>query len=33
MYHMHLNQYGAAIRKFDPIGFEVGYREWCRENG
>jgi hypothetical protein len=20
--------YGAAIRKYDPIAFEVGYNEW-----
>lgn len=20
--------YGAALRKYDPIAFEVGYREW-----
>lgn len=32
MYHMWSNQYGKALRKHDPIGFEVGYNEWCREH-
>lgn len=27
-YHMSLNQYGTALRKFDPIAFEVGYNDW-----
>ena len=22
------NRYGTALRKFDPIAFEVGYNEW-----
>jgi hypothetical protein len=22
------NKYGTAIRKYDPIAFEVGYNEW-----
>lgn len=22
------NRYGTAIRKFDPIAFNVGWREW-----
>ena len=22
------NKFGTAIRKYDPIGFEVGYNEW-----
>ncbi len=24
--------YGTALRKYDPISFEVGYREWKSEN-
>lgn len=24
-------KYGTAIRKHDPIGFEVGFNEWKRE--
>jgi len=28
MYHMWKNQYGEALRKYDPIGFQVGYNEW-----
>jgi hypothetical protein len=28
MYHMWRNLYGEAIRKYDSIGFEVGYNEW-----
>ncbi len=23
--------YGRRLRRRDPIAFEVGYREWCRE--
>lgn len=23
--------WGTALRKHDPIAFEVGYKEWCRE--
>ncbi len=26
------NKYGLATKKFDPIGFNVGYNEWKREN-
>jgi hypothetical protein len=27
------NQYGEALRKYDPIGFEVAYNEWkMKEN-
>jgi len=32
MYHMWKNEYGAAIRQYDPVGFEVGYNEWVKEN-
>jgi len=28
MYHKWRNEYGVAIRKYDPIAFEVGYNEW-----
>lgn len=28
MAEMNLQQYGSAIRKFDPIAFNVGYNEW-----
>lgn len=28
MRHMWQSKYGEAIRKFDPIAFEVGYGEW-----
>lgn len=28
MAFMWQNKYGTAIRKHDPIGFEVGYNEW-----
>ena len=31
MYHMWRQHYGQAIRKYDPIAFEVGYREWERD--
>ena len=24
------DKYGTALRKYDPIGFEVGYKEWRR---
>lgn len=25
-------KYGTALRKYDPIAFEVGYQEWKREH-
>jgi hypothetical protein len=28
MAHMWQNKYGTAIRKYDPIGFQVGYNEF-----
>ena len=28
MNEMWSNKYGTAIRKHDPIAFEVGYNEW-----
>jgi hypothetical protein len=28
MLHMWKNQYGTAVRKYDSIGFEVGYKEY-----
>jgi hypothetical protein len=31
MYHMHLNLYGQALRKYDPIAFEEGYNDWRRK--
>jgi hypothetical protein len=30
MAEMNLQQYGKAVRKFDPIAFNVGYNEWKR---
>ena len=27
-HYMLKNQYGEALRKYDPIGFEVAYDEW-----
>jgi hypothetical protein len=32
MSHMWKDWYGTALRKFDPIAFQVGYNEWVREN-
>ena len=29
MAHMWQKRFGTAIRKYDPIGFQVGYQEWC----
>ena len=26
------NLYGTAIRRYDPIAFEVAYHEWERQN-
>jgi hypothetical protein len=28
MLYMWKNKYGSAIRKYDPIAFTVGFREW-----
>jgi len=28
MLQMWTNKFGEAIRKFDPISFNVGYNEW-----
>lgn len=28
MFYMWSKQYGKAMQKHDPIGFEVGYNEW-----
>jgi len=28
MLHMWKKQWGTATRKYDPIGFEVGYKEY-----
>lgn len=25
-------RYGSALRKYDPIAFQVGYKEWYQEN-
>lgn len=25
-------EYGTALRKYDPIAFEIGYREYINEN-
>lgn len=27
---MRSGKYGMLVRKYDPIGFEVGYNEWKR---
>lgn len=32
MYYMWKNQYGEALRKYDPIAFQVGYNEWKANN-
>ena len=32
MAHMWQKKWGTALRKYDPIGFEVGYREWVSFN-
>ncbi len=32
MLQMWKNQYGSAIRKFDKIAFEVGYREFLNKS-
>jgi hypothetical protein len=32
MHYMWMRKYGEALRKYDPIAFEVGYKEWVREN-
>jgi len=26
------HRYGTALRRYDPIAFEVGYRDWIVEN-
>ena len=31
MAHMWKNEYGGALRKYDPIGFQVGYNEWKKQ--
>jgi len=28
MYDMWANTYGKALRKYDPIAFQVGYNDW-----
>ena len=30
MYHMWRNQYGQALRQYDPMAFQVGYNEWIK---
>lgn len=30
-YYAQRKQYGVALRKYDPIAFQVGYQEW-RDN-
>jgi hypothetical protein len=32
MYHMWKNEWGTATRQYDPIGFQVGYNDWIKEN-
>ena len=29
--HASEGRYGDATQKYDPIGFEVGFQEFCRE--
>jgi len=31
MYYMWKEAYGSAIRKYDPIAFEVGFNEWKKQ--
>lgn len=31
MVHMWQNKYGTSTRKYNPIGFELGYNEWKRK--
>lgn len=31
-YYAHRELYGTALRKYDPIAFEVGYQDWKRGN-
>lgn len=28
MQHMWKNQYGTALRMYDPVAFQCGYNEW-----
>lgn len=30
-HYYNANKYGTALRKYDPIAFEVGYQDWKRE--
>jgi len=30
MYYMWSNKYGTAIRLYDPISFQLGYKEWSK---
>lgn len=32
MYYMWKNQYGSALRKYDPIGFQVRYNDWVKQH-
>jgi len=32
MYNMWTNTYGTALRKYDPLAFNVGYQEWKLNN-
>jgi len=29
---MRHGKYGTMLRKYDPIGFEIGFNEWKREH-
>ena len=30
--YCNVGKYGTCLRKYDPVAFEVGYREWEQEN-
>ena len=30
--YCNVGKYGTCLRKYDPVAFEVGYREWEEEN-
>lgn len=31
-WYCNVGKYGTCLRKYDPVAFEVGYREWEQEN-
>lgn len=30
-HYAYAGKYGSAMRKYDPVQFEVGYNDWVRE--